>query len=152
MAVRKLPSPNLESVRRQFSYDPETGALIRKRLGRLMAGRMVLVDRIEYRKSRICCLIETGEWPDEVDHEDTNELNDKWSNLRKCSHQQNLCNRRIAKSNKLGVKGVVRCGKKFRAKIASNGVIKRKVFDTIGEAADAYMVWSQALHGEYGRV
>ncbi len=152
MAVRKLPSPNLESVRRQFSYDPKSGILIRTRLNRTVTCRTVLVNGIEYRKSRICWLIETGEWPDEVDHEDTDELNDKWSNLRKCTHQQNLCNRKVAKHNKLGIKGVSAHQNGFTTRARFGGKIKRQQFRTLDAAIDAYAKWSLELQGEFRRI
>lgn len=41
-----------------------------------------------------------------IDHEDRNKNNNKKSNLRKCTYQQNNCNSVIPKNNKSGVLGV----------------------------------------------
>lgn len=53
------------------------------------------------------------------DHSDKNELNNRKYNLRKCSHQQNCCNRSIRSDNTTGFTGVyfVKKSKKWRAQL-----------------------------------
>lgn len=43
----------------------------------------------------------------EVDHKDLNRLNNRRSNLRVCTHQQNQCNQPLQKNNTSGVTGVL---------------------------------------------
>lgn len=88
-----------------------------------------------------------------VDHINGNGLDCRKENLRICSHTQNMQNRKVAKSNKLGVKGVYMQGHKFRASIKAFG--KRHnlgSFELLQDAVDAYKHASIRLHGEFSRV
>lgn len=82
----------------------------------------------------------------EIDHMDNNPLNNKKSNLRKCTHQQNCCNRK----NKSGYKGVSFRDGQWWARIR---VSYRYVFigrySTEIEAALAYNKKAKELHGEF---
>jgi hypothetical protein len=87
-----------------------------------------------------------------VDHIDGNVLNNRKANLRLCTNQQNLWNRKVHKNNKLGVKGVERSHKKYRAICTVNHKRYRsKSLDTIEEAMEAYKAFSKQLHGEFSR-
>jgi len=151
VAVYKKSAPSLEAVRAIFTYDPESGVLSR-RWHKQGNCRVVLVDGVEYMRSRIIWFYQTGEWPEEIDHRDGNEGNNRWENLRKCTHAQNLMNRCMPKHNKIGIKGVQRHQNGFRARIRVNGVMRRGEFATAEEAGKAYRHWSNELHGEFGRV
>ena len=52
-----------------------------------------------------------------VDHINGDSLDNRRKNLRTCTHQQNIANRKISKNNTTGFKGVVRDRKGFRAEI-----------------------------------
>ena len=59
-----------------------------------------------YRAHRLAWLYMTGKWPkEEIDHKDTNSLNDKIENLRICNDFQNKANRKTPSTNKTGFKG-----------------------------------------------
>jgi hypothetical protein len=46
----------------------------------------------------------TGNWPDhEIDQEDRNRSNNRWSNLHPATRWQNAANRSIQSNNKLGI-------------------------------------------------
>jgi len=106
-----------------------------------------------HKAHRVIWAMENGDWPaDHVDHIDNDGLNNRISNLRAASNQQNGCNR-AAQSNSLsGVKGVCwdKANNKWLAQIGANG--KRKylgVFAKIEDAALAYARAADALHGEF---
>lgn len=89
----------------------------------------------------------------EVDHQDGDGLNNcRSDNLRISTVSQNRANRKVGKSNKLGIKGVSYrpANRKFRAGINAN---KRHIhlghFDTAAEASAAYDTAALRLFGEF---
>lgn len=174
-----IPSPSF--VRECFNYDPATGALTWRerpashfkrpadaasfntrcagqaagtpdhgylRVRFTVAGRQVLlyVHRVAW------CLIH-GEWPDrEVDHWDLDGINNRAANLRLATHQQNQSNSAARRHNRLGVKGVQRCGERFAARITINRkTVHLGRFGSAEEAASAFAAASQATRGEFAR-
>ena len=91
----------------------------------------------------------------EVDHRDCDGLNNRRVNLRNATKAQNQQNRRLAKDNTSGFKGVAwrkREGK-WQASISKYG--KRHYLGCFGcptAAHFAYIKASRELHGEFGRV
>ncbi len=87
-----------------------------------------------------------------VDHIDRDTLRNVRSNLRICSVQENVRNRRMHSNNKTGLKGVYREGKLFCATICVNYRSKRiGYYDTAEEAHAAYCRKAQELFGEFWR-
>jgi hypothetical protein len=91
----------------------------------------------------------------DVDHIDSDGLNNRRSNLRFVTKAQNVCNQRRRIDNTSGAKGVTwdkrKC--KWRACIKLDGV-QRELgrFVSFDDAAAAYATASQKIHGEFGRV
>lgn len=90
----------------------------------------------------------------EVDHRDCNGMNNRRSNLRPATRQQNVCNQMVRRDNLAGVRGVTffKPAQKWRSQISFNG--KRRFlgyFDTIDGAKEAYARASAELHGDFGR-
>ena len=93
-----------------------------------------------------------------VDHIDGDPLNNQRSNLRECSHAENMRNRKLNANSASGLKGVYRDNskragpKKWRAEIKSHG---RKIYlgnhFTPEEAHAAYRRAAIRLHGEFAR-
>jgi hypothetical protein len=118
--------------------------------------RMNIRGRIYY-GHQLAWLYMTGEFAiPGVDHEDTDTLNNRWSNLRLATKSQNGANRGMAASNKSGFKGVIwdKARGKWKAQIGSKG--KRRSahigrFDTPEEAHAAYCEVARELHGEFVR-
>ena len=93
-----------------------------------------------------------------VDHSkpaDGSHAQDKLSNLRIVSHQQNMLNQRLSSNNKSGYKGVSwsKAANKWQAQITSYG--RRKclgVFTTPEAAALAYDKAAKLLNGEFAKL
>lgn len=86
----------------------------------------------------------------QVDHINHDKLDNRKSNLRIVTQQQNLMNRKVFKNNKTGFKGVSVYGEKYRASIRKNG--KREYlgfFKNPIDAAKAYDKRAIELFGEY---
>ncbi len=88
-------------------------------------------------------------YPDsDIDHKNGNPLDCQKSNLRLCSHSQNLQNRKCwAKS---GYKGVYPCRNSYQALISIDGKTTHiGMFDKAEDAALAFDDKARELHGEF---
>jgi hypothetical protein len=89
-----------------------------------------------------------------VDHVDGNGLNNQKVNLRLCTHQENMQNRKTQKNNKSGLKGVSwhKNEEKWRAVIKAEGKYKHLgYFPTKELAALAYNEAAVKYFGEFAR-
>ena len=117
-------------------YDPDTGVLtwLEDRGGRAKAGteagatstgyKRPMVDGQRYLAQRLIWFYMTGRWPkSQVDHEDRNPLNNRWTNLRPATKKQNGENRKLHKRSTSGASGVSWDKRlcKFRARIFHHG-------------------------------
>lgn len=90
----------------------------------------------------------------EVDHIDLDRLNNRRSNLRLVTHQQNQCNQPLQKNNTSGVSGVrfYPARNKYHARIKVNQHdIHLGYFDTFEQAIQARNVGMECMFGDYGR-
>lgn len=91
----------------------------------------------------------------EVDHIDGNGLNNQKSNLRLCTHSQNVMNRKLNKNNKSGIKGVDfhAASRKWRARIRTKTkLIHLGCFLEKEDAVKAYEEAARKYHGEFSRI
>lgn len=89
----------------------------------------------------------------EIDHIDHDRLNNRRSNLRLCTHQQNQINQPLQKNNTSGVSGVsyYPAREKFRARIKiCQHDIHLGYYETFEEAVMARNVGMECMFGEYG--
>ncbi len=127
MGRRAKPLPPLAELQRLFTYNPETGELLRKGL---MAGcvvktantdyRQVAIGRDKYYAHRICWKLFYKAEPESViDHIDGNGLNNTIANLRDVTSKINARNIKSPVKSGTGVRGVywVRSRQSFVAKI-----------------------------------
>lgn len=85
-----------------------------------------------------------------VDHIDHNTLNNRKSNLRICTNQQNVTNSRVPKNNKSGYKGVYWCSsrQKWQAQVTINN--KTKYIGRYNNLEDAIEARKKAEDEYYG--
>lgn len=88
----------------------------------------------------------------QVDHINRNKLDNRKSNLRLCTHAQNMVNVGLTKANKSGYKGV-RWNerlRKWQASIRTCGKPRHLgLFDSREAAALSYNIAASRLHGEF---
>lgn len=93
-----------------------------------------------------------------VDHQNTNRLDNRRSNLRRCTNQENARNQKISIRNKSGFKGVSwsKQNKKWYAYIGSRAWNKKTIslgfFDDPRQAASAYNKAAEQYFGEFARL
>lgn len=111
-------------------------------------------DRM-YQAHRVIWAVHYGEWPNgEVDHIDTDRLNNRIANLREATHSENKRNQGIRKSNTSGYKGVSwnSGAKSFCAQIYLEGKRIFLGYHATAEAAHAaYCEAAKKYHGEFAR-
>ncbi|MBI3980687.1 HNH endonuclease [Candidatus Microgenomates bacterium] len=118
----------------------------RSKKGYVIATDMNLYER---RMHRLIAGAKPGE---SVDHIDGNPLNNQYTNLRICTHQQNCYNRKLNKNNTSGYKGVSwnRFIGKYTAQIKRNGKqIILGYFQDKKEAAFAYNEAAKKYYREF---
>lgn len=170
------PLPSLERLNELLSYNEETGVLTWKMLaptshsnigfnnkcGGKVAGTIGLkgylvvgIEKSYYLAHRIIWKMVTGEDPpDQVDHRDTDRLNNRWSNFRSTENGKNIQNSKMRCDNKSGVKGVhwEADRQMWRGVISVEGKqIKIGRFHDLGAARIAMEEARQKLHGEFAR-
>lgn len=95
----------------------------------------------QHKVHRLIWFIVHGYWPNQIDHKDGNLSNNKLSNLRECSSQQNNENRKA--------KGYTwhKSANKWQAHIGLNGtVMYLGLYETEQEARAAYDTAKSRLH------
>jgi len=91
---------------------------------------------------------------EEIDHINGNTLDNRKSNLRICTHAENIRNKK-SKSKTTGFKGVTYLRdpwrkSKYRARVRVNGIVHySKCFPTAIEAAKEYDVMARRFHGKF---
>ena len=143
--------PSFLQLRERFNYDPETGVITHRQFRKgSVAGyihkqhgyRIVKYRQVGYLAHRIAFKWMTGVDPFEfdIDHEDGDTSNNKWSNLRLATRSDNCTNRPVNRNNRLGLKGVYYVSngkyKKFRAEFRCKHI---GYYDTPEEAHQAYL-------------
>lgn len=90
-----------------------------------------------------------------VDHANGDKRDNRRGNLRVCTHQQNMRNRRLNENSTSGFKGVTRIPKrdgKWMARITVDYKMKYiGTYDTAEAAHAAYCEAAGRLHGEFAR-
>ncbi|CAB5079663.1 putative NHN endonuclease [uncultured Caudovirales phage] len=112
------------------------------------------INGVAYKNHRLIFMMFNGYIPKEIDHEDTNKLNNRIENLREATCEQNQWNRGIQKNNKSGYKGVSldKDGKKWIAQCRANG--KKHClgkFTSAEEASKAVKTFRENQHREFAR-
>lgn len=148
-----------------LDYNPETGdffwknptkfhpRMIGQKAGCNTTGyTLIKIDTQKYGAHRLAWLYVHGVMPDKhIDHADGNPFNNAISNLREATIAQNIANARLMK-NKILPKGVRINGNGYTARISFEGrLITIGTYQSVEEAADAYLAEARRLYGEFAR-
>lgn len=112
---------NAAVARELFTYDAKSGAMNwRVKPSRKVkvgdgittvngAGYIVVGYRgVRYLAHRIIWLMQTGDWPQgQIDHINHDRTDNRWSNLRDVSHEENARNKTLSTANRSGATGVM---------------------------------------------
>lgn len=153
-----------EVVESLLDYDPDTGVFKWKidaktnNPGCVAGGPKINGIRIgifgkRYLAHRLAWLITYGKWPDGIlDHKNGNPFDNRISNIREATYQQNMFNKSPGRNNTTGVAGVYfnRKRGKWVAQIRINGKpTYLGGFDSIQEASAVHKEASIKYHGEF---
>lgn len=171
-----MRNPDLELLKRLFSYNPETGTLIwrertevdcpnpkeRKRWNGRYAGKEAfqvkpngyregMIFRSAHKAHRVIWALHYGAWPEgDIDHINGKRSDNRIKNLRCVSRKENSRNQRHRTNNTTGVMGVYPHGKRWRVHL---GNVHIGVYETIQLAAAARAEAERAAgyHPNHGR-
>jgi len=166
IAIGKDDRITQETLKSRLRYDPDTGKFIWivKPAGNVKVGQVagglnsegylqIRVFGVMYKAHRLAWLYMTGKWPEsEIDHIDGARANNRWSNLREATREQNCQNRCLRKDSKTGVKGVGLNRKtgKWTAYVRAGGVIHHLgSFESKQLAQEARSGAAKRLHGSF---
>lgn len=159
-----------EIIDEYFSYEKSKGVFIWKK----KSGRNTKIGKIAgcknpnngyvkigflgktYYLHHLVWFYENGEFPEEgyvIDHIDGDDGNNRISNLRLCYQSENICNSKLRKTSKTGVKGVWwnKRIKKWMVEICANGKKRTKTFFELEEARRYASKLRQEMHGKFAR-
>jgi hypothetical protein len=135
MAPRKATLATLHDF---YLYEPETGYFYRReRMVRLLAignhgYRVLTIDGVQYLQHRLAWFYMTGEWPDEIDHDNRDQLDNRWDNLIDRGRSGNSLNKDPRWDNTSGATGVTLERGVWRVRVQGKHI---GVYDTFDEAA-----------------
>jgi hypothetical protein len=141
-----------EKLKELIHYDPETGEFMRRL--RPCAGakhHRIKIGGVYYQAHQLAWLYVTGQIVAQIDHEDLDGLNNKFINLRLCTHAENMRNRKTPKNCESGVKGIRQSPSgRWRARIIFNRQYYHLgMFDTCELAKEFRDLASDLLHREF---
>ena len=142
-------------------YDPKTGSFTKKNnkngcVDKSTGYLRISINSKLYYAHRLAFLLMDGKIPENVDHENHVKTDNRWVNLRGCTHQENMKNILLRNDNTSGTVGV--CFNKFKKRWTSRiyvnchqtslGVFKNKE-DAIQARKEANIKYN--FHPNHGR-
>lgn len=167
-SAQDVNNRDAERLGRFWSYDPLTG-VFRWKIDRPrgvrrgdVAGflheagyRMLQGDGERHRAHRVAWLLFYGKWPEGlIDHCNGVRSDNRISNLRMATHQQNMANRKTHTNNRSGAKGVTwnDARRRWIATIQVSGTVHYLgSFKDKSEASRAYTDAATQLFGAFAR-
>jgi hypothetical protein len=146
-----------------FGGDPSTAARWNTRFAGKPAGTInyighgkprakVVLNYVSYHAGRIIWKMMIGNDPtEEIDHENTDKLDNRWDNLRESTRLGNLRNRSVRDDSASRLKGVykTRSGRYNAYVTLSKRRLHLGTYDTAKEAHEVYLAVAKELHGEF---
>ena len=169
--MKMLPLPNRKYLKKIFLLNVKDGTLIWRRregiheswntkyAGKIAGDPMwssgymrVGIDGKRYLLHRIIFKMFYGREPSEIDHKDTDFLNNRPSNLREAEHGCNIANGRKRQKTRGLPKGVGLKRGRYSAYIRKHGVAHHLGYFSNPETAHAaYCAAARRFHGEFAR-
>jgi hypothetical protein len=158
---------SVERLREVLAYDANTGVFswklqlsnrtkVGKPAGSIKPDGYVCidVDGKRYKAHRLAWLYVYGDTDLEIDHINGIPGDNRITNLRPVTHQQNLWNSKKPTHNTSGYKGVHlhKASMQWRAVAWDRKPVHLGLFDTKEKAQTAYIDWCKINRGEYARV
>lgn len=148
---------DIEDIRKEFKY--ENGLLINLKTNKTAKSYHGEYVRVRYAgKSiaahRIIFFMHYGYLPRCIDHINGIRTDNRIENLREATHKQNAQNRKKAKNNTSGVKGVSWCkrSERWRAVVQNDGkYINLGYFKNFCDAKKRSDNYRKSLHGDFYR-
>jgi len=146
------PLPPIELLRDRYNYNPDTGEFKNRKTGTPIVRATKIGQYGIFINYRVAYAMYYGTDPGamQIDHIDGDKSNNRISNLRLATHEQNLYNQKVNSTNTSGYKGVVQYYSRWRAYICINYKrINLGTFDTPEEAHKAYCEAADKHHGKF---
>jgi hypothetical protein len=167
MGRKPVGLPSADRLHEILFYDEEDGELYLRidrgpRKAGMLAGCInkagyisIAIDGVCYLAHRVIWKMKTGQDPIlDIDHKDTDGINNRWSNLREATVCQNLQNMRLSRRNTSGVKGVSfdnDLGKWCAEIMKDRKRHKLGYFENLADAKTTIEAARARLHGEFAR-
>lgn len=164
--VTNLKNPDQAKLLEAFEYNPQTGMVVYKKDSRsglkgTEAGykhnegyKSISIGKKEYLLHRVIWMMQTGSWPEQVDHIDHDRSNNRWSNLREVVSRENQLNAGKSRNNTSGVTGVriLPSGKFYSYIMVQRKQIGLGTYDDIEDATAARKTAEQqyGFHANHG--
>lgn len=152
-----------EQYRARYAYNPETGAIYTRKPDGSLSPTYLRNHENRYWKIRVKAggkckdirahqlvfFLAHGRWATEIDHINDDGKDNRLSNLRECTREQNTG--RARRENMHGYRGISWCSKdkRYRAKCRHQWLGQ---FRTPEEAAMAYDAAARRAYGEFARL
>ena len=133
----------------KYRYDYVNGWLYNKSTERCIGcvgGKhiQVWIDGIQYKAHRVIWFWHFGTLPEQIDHIDRDNYNNKIENLRDCSNAQNQMN--VARRKFCGI---YKCGNKWKAILGGGAYGYIGLYETKEDARDARNEVGLRIYGEF---
>jgi hypothetical protein len=156
-----------QRLKELLHYDPDSGEFRRTvSRGGNVAGSIagytdyrgyikIVIDETIYLAHRLAWLYMTGEWPKEtIDHENHNKQDNRWTNLRPATLNEQQYNKRKQRNNTSGYKNVYwnKRANKWRSYIkVNNKNLHLGYYNTAEEAYNVYCKAAEEYHKDFAK-